>query len=209
MSDRTCPECGAEIGPYDFRRCLTCVHPRSPSRWLTIADAALRVLELEPGPLKVYDIGRSIKRDLEMEVSPASLAVSLSINRRFCWAGKGMYGLYRHRLFPGPRALGATARFLLFAHGRQLDSEQLAFAMKNLGYRFQEQSLRIALGNEPNVVWPKANECAPMLDLSARTSLYRLGFAPSESEFQEILSRASILLQDGLEEYARRLGNNP
>jgi len=59
------------------------------------------VLEESDTALTVYDIKRSIRRDLGIDVSQETLQVSISGDRRFCWAGKGLYGLYRHGLIPG------------------------------------------------------------------------------------------------------------
>lgn len=34
---------------------------------------------------------------------------TLATDRRFCWAGQGIYGLYRHGPLPGPRNLEVRA----------------------------------------------------------------------------------------------------
>src|SRR5438477_118351 len=99
MSAR-CRRCEAELGPWEGRMCLKCSSPGHTGRRLSLADLALIALERADAPLSVYDISRTIQRDSGTQVHRGSLMVNLSDDRRFCWAGKGLYGLYRHRLFP-------------------------------------------------------------------------------------------------------------
>ena len=97
-----------------------------------------------------------LRRDLGINVSQATVQVSISSDRRFCWAGKGLYGLYRHGLIPGPRSLAGIARVFLYSHG-PLRHASLEFAMKYAGYRFQYVSLNSALNHDPDVFWFNAD----------------------------------------------------
>ena len=60
-------------------------------------DLALQVLEAESGPISIYDVCRGITREFGHEPNQKSIAVNLASDFRFCWAGRGLYGLYRHR----------------------------------------------------------------------------------------------------------------
>jgi len=95
----TCDHCNAQRGPWED---AVCPVMRTKHGWfLDTAYLAVHVLEESDTALTVYDIKRSIRRDLGIDVSQETLQVSISGDRRFCWAGKGLYGLYRHGLIPG------------------------------------------------------------------------------------------------------------
>src|SRR5438132_331841 len=119
---RKCGGCRAKLGPWEGEVCLTCCHTRSPWSW-TIADLGVLVLERETDPITAYDIRRMIIRNYQRDVMPGSLAVGLSVDRRFCWAGKSIYGLVRHRLLPGPRNLTDLGKFFLAAVGLPVEVE--------------------------------------------------------------------------------------
>jgi hypothetical protein len=172
---------------------------------MTNADAGVRVLEREQRPIAVHDVARAIQRDIGKRVPVASLQVALSQDRRFCWAGKGLYGLFRHRLLPGPRSLGGIGKFLLYAHGEPLDAARLAFVMKYLGYRFQNPSLAVALSYEPGVEWIGAYRYR--VNASERTArdMDRLVFAPTRSGFEALVDVGRQWCTVGLSEYDRRL----
>src|SRR5690242_17970915 len=97
----TCDDCNAQRGPWEDGVCPVV---RAKHGWfLSTADLAVHVLEESDTALTVYDIKRSIRRDLGIDIGQQALQASISSDRRFCWAGKGLYGLYRHGLIPGPR----------------------------------------------------------------------------------------------------------
>src|SRR6516164_6775950 len=95
----TCDQCNAQRGPWEDAACP--VIRAKHGGLLSTADLAVHVLEESDTALTVYDIKRSIRRDYGIDVSQETLQVSISGDRRFCWAGKGLYGLYRHGLMPG------------------------------------------------------------------------------------------------------------
>src|SRR5690606_6146583 len=123
---------------------------------VTVADAAVRVLEKEERAIAIHDIARTMERDMEVCSPMPSVQVALSRDPRVCWGGKGIYGLFRHGLLPGPRNLVGVGLFFLLASQREVAVEKLAFVMKWRGYRFQDNSLQVALSNEAQVAWPGA-----------------------------------------------------
>jgi hypothetical protein len=78
---------------------------------------------------------------------------ALSPDRRFCWAGKGLYGLYRHGPLPGPRNLEEVARVVLVAAGEALNYEVVDFCLKQLGYRYSIASLRNSVSRSATISW--------------------------------------------------------
>lgn len=202
---RACKVCGAELGPWEAPSCLSCQHNIPPIWRMTNSDAGVRVLEREDGPLSVYDIQRGIRREFGKELLRESLAVSLSVDPRFCWAGKGLYGLYRHKLVPGPRNLVGIAKFFLYAYGDEMAIQQLSFVMKYVGYRYQDQSLVNALTYEPAVYWIGRWACRLPKDGATRANLHALGFAPTDYVFDAMVVRCQRFIADGLAELERRM----
>lgn len=199
-----CDECHTERGPWEQGECPV---QAARHRRLNVPDLAVYVLEKSDAPLTMYDIARSIGRDLDVSVNPATLQVSISTDPRFCWAGKGLYGLYRHGLVPGPRSLAGIARMFLFSHG-QLTHDKLEFVMKAVGYRFQSASLNQALNSEPEVWW--LNTAAGWAWDTARTEdaavkLRRLGVARARHDFDVVVTRCADQAASALKERARRL----
>lgn len=139
---KACIECKAPLGPWDER---ACVSHRTDFRFTSIADVAAAVLERSERPLPVHDVARIARRDLGASLVRGSLTSIMGAERRFCWAGKGVYGLYRHGLLPGPRTLAGVACFILATHARPIHFDRVSFVMKWAGYRFQDQSLVNAL----------------------------------------------------------------
>lgn len=177
-------------------------------RRLSVSDLAVHALERSDRALTLYDIARVVRRDLGAAVNQSSLQVSISNDRRFCWAGRGLYGLYRHGLVPGPRNLAGVARVFLFGHG-PLRHEELEFVMKESGYRFQSTSLGQALNNEPEVWW--FHDVGGWLWDTARTEeaaldLQRLGVARTREDFNTVVDRCAAMAAMGLAELERRLG---
>jgi hypothetical protein len=200
-----CDQCSAQQGPWEDGACPI---KRAKQGWfLDAADLAVRVLEESNCALTVYDIKRSIRRDFSIDVSQETLQVSISGDRRFCWAGRGLYGLYRHGLIPGPRSLAGIARVFLYSHG-PLRHALLEFAMKHVGYRFQSASLNNALNYDPDVFW--INGDGGWCWDTARTPetgqvLMALGVARDLPEFETVVSRCAETVSAALAERERRL----
>lgn len=198
---KICVACRAELGPWEGRRCLSCGSCES-SR-LTNADAALLVLERTALPLTVYDIGRGIARDCRREVAIASLNVALAVDRRFCWAGRGLYGLYRHGVYPGPRNFAGVARlFLLATEPQSLDA--LRFVMRQAGYRVQRQSLYHALESDELIRWSRGGY--GIADrVAVRSALLERGTGTGPATFARCIDKCRSHTEEALREYGRRL----
>lgn len=80
-----------------------------------------------------------------LALNPQSILVWLSQDTRTCWAGRGIYGLYRHGLLPGARDLGSIAAVFAAAINRPMLDRELAFVLRWVGYRFQPDSMYLAL----------------------------------------------------------------
>jgi hypothetical protein len=137
-----CAHCGAVLGPWeDDRGCITCV---PPWQW-SLADHAVAALERVELPLYRWDVRREIRRNGTRYVNESSLGTVLADDWRTCWAGPGLYGLYRHGLLPGVRDLGAAAAVYIHASDRTLRLDEVRFILRHVGYRFSPNSLPPAL----------------------------------------------------------------
>ena len=153
MSSPVCELCDrAERGPWETDPCPTALVRRHGP--MNQADLAVYILEHAEGPLSIYDIQRGILRETGWEPQRASLNASVANDPRCCWAGKGLYALYRHGFIPGPRRLADVAKVVLMSQEYALEVDELAFVMSYLGYRFQKQSLINALSRGHEVEWP-------------------------------------------------------
>lgn len=201
-----CEQCKGERGPWENEFCP--VRRAKRDWWLSVPDLGVHVLERSETPLSIYDIARSIRRDLGIDVYQPTLQVQVSADRRFCWAGRGLYGLYRHNLIPGPRSLAGIARMFLYSHG-PLTHPSLAFVMKYVGYRFQSASLNNALNYAAEVIWFNSDggwywDTARTPD--AAQDLRRLGVAATHAEFELVVDRCAETVSAALAERERRLG---
>jgi hypothetical protein len=144
----TCLGCQATIGPTEQRECPTYCRRRGGQ--LTNSDMAVFVLEASDEPLSLYDIHRGIQREFGWAPKRNSLNATVALDRRSCWAGRGLYGLWRHGLVPGPRKLADVARLVLYCHDQPLSLDELAFTLRHLGYRFQQVTLYRVLTTAPS-----------------------------------------------------------
>ena len=202
--DRKCSICSADLGPWEGVSCISCALRIRWTGHLTIAERALWVLEAESGPISVYDVWRGIKREFGGDPGENSIGARLATDLRFCWVGRGMYGLYRHRVLPGPRNLAGVAKFLLYAVGTTVNASILAFLMGFMGYRFHQQSLINALARDPDVTNLRWKGFAVDHSDETAEALNRLGFAPSMLDFHILVSRWQGFMFEGLEAYERR-----
>ncbi|MEU3571039.1 hypothetical protein AB0E96_21850 [Kitasatospora sp. NPDC036755] len=97
------------------------------------------------GPVHVRDLVRLAEHDHARRIAETSAKVAVAGDRRFCWAGAGVYGLYRHGPMPGPRCLDDAGRLVLAAADRPLTAAALDYCLKGFGYRYNKASLRNAL----------------------------------------------------------------
>jgi hypothetical protein len=198
----TCSVCGAELGPWEGRRCISCAAPPQKHNGGN-SEAALRVLERAHGPLSVYDLSRGIRRELELDVPLPSLNVVLASDNRFCWAGRGLYGLYRHGLFPGPRNLSGVARLFLYACERPLSVDALRFAMHQAGYRFHRQSLYGVLERDHLVGWTSRGYRIST-EPTVRRQLIASGTGRGPTSFTRCVDKCRAQIDTALTEYVRR-----
>ena len=174
-------------------------------RWLSCADSTVYVLEKEQHPVTIYDVSRGIQREFGRKIPKVSLAVALSTDRRCCWAGRSMYGVYRHGLYPGPRTLSGVARLFLYSHAEPMRTELVGFAMKYAGYRFQQASLNKALRYDRNITWDGWHGCVVKPRNEVRAQLRQLGVSPTNRGVDEIAERCRAVIEEGISEYWRRL----
>jgi hypothetical protein len=200
-SRKLCSECGGELGPWEGRRCLSC-SDRASLR-LTNGDAAALVLEQSPSPLTVYDIARGIGRDCGIDVAMPSLNVALASDPRFCWAGRGLYALYRHGIYPGPRNLMGVARLFLYAvEPQQVDA--LRFVLREAGYRVQRQSLHRVLESDDLIKWSRLGYGISSRG-AVRQDLVASGTGKGPTSFARCIAKCRYHAELGLAEYRRRL----
>jgi hypothetical protein len=112
----------------------------------SIADQAVAELEMSDAPLAYWDVKRALDQHASPhEHRPATVNQALANDLRACWAGRGIYGLYRHGLLPGVRDLGRTAAVYIHAADRGFTFDELYFTLRDIGYRFSPNSLQPAL----------------------------------------------------------------
>jgi hypothetical protein len=143
-----CSRCDAELSAWETREaehlgvtpCWCDGVPRGVSRTLAnVAYSELCHTELSQ-PVKIHDVVRFVA--LKYNGNPRySINVALSQDKRFCWGGRALYGLARHRLIPGARSLAEAAYAVLLATPRQLHVEEVDFVLEQINYRFNPDSL--------------------------------------------------------------------
>lgn len=196
-----CRGCGAEIGPTESPDCPT--HRRNRGQSLTNGDMAVFALEMSDRPISLYDIRRTFQREFGWTPSHLSLNATVAQDRRCCWAGRGIYSLWRHGLVPGPRRLRDVVRVVLYAHGSPLTQEELTFTLRHLGYRFQPASLHHVLAQEPEIVEP----CWHYYEVNESEALGReLGLTPAV--FDAVTQRAMHRTRVALKEREQRLAGD-
>lgn len=153
MNDGNCSSCGAELGWAEPDPCGSCVEPR---RWNEPStDRLYQVLcGLDLRPARIADlhrVARAESRDGVSDYSYSQNTANVYVPRdpRFCWAGRGIYGLTRDGLIAGPRKLTEVAALVMLAVDEPWSRVDLEFVMKRLGYRFQLQSLVNAMDYSP------------------------------------------------------------
>jgi len=135
-----CAACGAKLAPWERGQCA-CRGPRLE----TIREVLYAVACGASSPLHARDYVRNAARDYRFVLTEATAIASLAPDPRFCWAGRGLYGLFRHGPLPGPRTLLGASRFILFSAGAPLGEDALDFCMKRFGYRYNVASLHNAI----------------------------------------------------------------
>jgi hypothetical protein len=197
-----CRGCAAEIGPTEVPDCPT--HRRKQGRPLTNADIAVLALEASHAPISLYDIRRIFHREFGWAPGEMSLNATVAQDRRCCWAGRGIYGLWRHGLAPGPRRLLDAARLVLSSRDASLTQDELAFTLRHIGYRFQAATLHRLLAQSPTITEPSwhrytANSVGAPLHLELGLPL---------SAFETVTKRVARQTRAALKERRRRLATD-
>ena len=214
MMVKRCSNCGAELSPWEGKRCVSHGLDRRDIGHLGNADAAVCVVEQQPTALSVYDVARILERDYGRKIHQPTLHVSLSTDWRFCWAGKGLYGLYRHRLFPGPRNLQGVGSLFVYALSGHKSLEAITFTMRWCGYRFNDFSLLSAIRRHGLVAAQlmstdasdaRAWSLTVTNDARMRRYLQMQRFVPKRQEIEPLIERCRVFFTEFQTERLRRL----
>lgn len=156
-----------------------------------------------------WDIRRDVRLQYGVLVRENSLGSTLASDWRACWAGAGLYGLYRHGLLPGVRDIGAAAGVLIHVSDRQLNLDEIRFILRYVGYRVTATSIPQALARVEGedlfkAHWGtyvgKANS-----ELQQRAAAWAMGLGRRGPVFRAIAERAGLQVDRALRERARRL----
>ena len=201
-----CKRCNAELGPWeDDAGCVSCV---PPWRW-TQADRAIAVLEGVEIPLFRWDIQREIRRNTGVHVGDSSLGTVLADDYRACWAGPGLYGLYRHGLLPGLRDIGSAAAVYVHVSDRQLRLDEIHFILRHAGYRYAGGSLDQGLArvwDQGAVHWKWGTYRGRRDNVQDQRAVARtLRLGRRGPVFRAVVERASGVVEEALAERGRRL----
>lgn len=209
---RRCPICSCELGPFESgARCLTCrTRPSLGVRLIfprpSLTDRAVAALERSEKPLASWDIQRLVDRGRQDKTHLPTLSSQLGADRRFCWAGRGIYGLYRHGLLPGARDLHEVGLFYLFASEQPLHTDELCFVIRYVGYRFSDASLVSAITRYRSPI-ERDGDGRWFVDTTKPEStgfMTRLIELKSGDVFNAVLYRTAAQVKAGLKEMDRR-----
>ena len=142
----TCAACEAPLSEWEPNPCAClCLTPKNN------ADVMYAVACSVGAPVHVRDYVRLAYVDFTRRIDKATANAVIAPDPRFCWAGKGLYGLFRHGPLPGPRNLEEAARLLLCASDRPLTMGAIEYTLKSIGYRFTSASLSNAVNRSPMI----------------------------------------------------------
>jgi len=164
-------------------------------------DSIVAVLEQADSPLATWDIAREAKRRFGRSIWWEYAAYDY----RLCWAGRRLWGLYRHGLLPGVRTVSKAAAVYVHASG-PIETKALYFLMRRVGYRISPNTLTAVLSYEPWIIrsgwlnYPRdkktvRREMRSELALARRLTL------------SDVLARAEKQAEEQLAEYEKRLAS--
>lgn len=160
-------------------------------------------------PLYRWDIRREVRLQHSLIMHETSLGRSLASDWRACWAGPGLYGLYRHGLLPGVRDIGTAAGILIHVSDRPLNVDEVRFILRHVGYRVTASSIPRALYRAEGSGLYRANWGTyvgrPNSEIQQRAAARAMGFGRRGPVFEEIAARAARQVADALRERRRRL----
>ncbi len=143
-----CGTCNAVLSPWEPLDGCACVGPKRRSH----AEVLYAIAASTGGPLRVRDFVRLADAQFSHVISVSSAHVTL-MDHRFCWAGQGLYSLYRHGPLPGPRSLEPAARMVLTAAAAPMTLDAVDYCLRQLGYRYNPLSLRQAVNRSTVIRW--------------------------------------------------------
>jgi hypothetical protein len=157
----------------------------------------------------VHDYARLAGSDFGANLSKMTANTVLATDRRFCWSGPGLYGLYRHGPLPGPRNLEQACRAVLVATG-PLHFDVVEYLLKANGYRFATGSLHNAVSRSADIGWndgwwscARGEEARRRLRLDLQAAPPRLG--SGFVEFLDSIARTAPNLYRARERKLARL----
>lgn len=153
MTVRKCPKCKAVLSEWEPDVC-SCDGPARRTNGEVLYAVACDATT----PLRTADFVRVAEQRFDTPMSLATATAMMAPDPRFCWAGSGLYGLYRHGPLPGPRNLEEAARLVLVTAGRPLHREVVEYCLKQLGYRFSSASLRNAVRRSASISWSRLGD---------------------------------------------------
>lgn len=200
---RTCPACGSVLSAWEQSERCGCrgLRRRShPEVMYAIGCSA-------PGPLHVRDFVRLADADYQYQVDQASANTTLANDRRLCWAGAGVYGLYRHGPLPGPRKLEHVARCVLLAAQAELTIDALDYCLKQLGYRYNVASLNNAVLRSHSIRWTGAGYWHPRGETAQLELRRAIPVVPQHhrADFEVLRARLETTIREALKVRAERL----
>lgn len=135
-SDRACVRCAAPLGWWETASCA-CREPsgRRHQDLLYAVACAVRT------PLSVQLFATIAARTFTKDIPAKSAMTVMAGDRRFCWAGPGRYGLFRHGPLPGPRTLEEVSRLTLHSYDRPLRLTEIDHWLRGTGYEYRPRSL--------------------------------------------------------------------
>lgn len=165
-----CVRCKALLSPWEQRDTCACAGPLRRSN----PEILYAVASSVDNPLRVSDYVRLADSQFGYDIGSGSANTTLAADRRFCWAGQGIYGLFRHGPLPGPRSLEDAARLLLTVNGAMTISA-VDYCLKAIGYRYNSASLRNAIRSSAAITVRRDGLChhpqGEAAELQLRTEL--------------------------------------
>lgn len=199
-----CPHCKAPLSfwePVDRCGCRGPLRGSHPEVLYAVAASV-------PGPLHVRDYVRLADAMFDHPVSQASANATLSADPRFCWAGQGIYALYRHGPLPGPRSLEPAARLILCSAPTALTLDAIDFCLKSLHYRYNPASLSNAVGRSGNIRWQADGRFDHLRGEAAQRNLRAdIGMVPPRrrADWEALHDRLRRQVSRSLRDRSRRL----
>lgn len=143
-----CQVCESPLSPWEPDPC-GCLGDVPTNNAATMYAIACEITT----PLHLRDFVRLASVDFARTLTQPTANAVIAPDFRFCWAGKGLYGLFRHGPLPGPRNLEEATRLILCGSDRPMTLEAIEYTLKSLRYRFSSASLYNAISRSAVIEW--------------------------------------------------------